>query len=84
MTRNTLLTCLLFSFLMIKFTVFPKKAIWQLAIWQNWCFGQFYGSPVFPLSSHLMGLPLHFAIRILIEILEEFHKILQLSSKQNH
>ena len=28
-------------FWMIKFAVIPKKAIWNLAIWQNWCFGQF-------------------------------------------
>ena len=26
---------------MIKFTVIPKKAIWQ-----NWCFGQFYHSKI--------------------------------------
>ena len=24
----------------------PKKAIWHLAIWQNWCFGQFYHSKI--------------------------------------
>ena len=34
--------------------------------------------------SHLMGLPLNFAIKILIEILEEFHKILQSSSNHNY
>ena len=28
--------CLLFIF----FTVVPKEAIWHLAIWQNWCSGQ--------------------------------------------
>ena len=33
---------LLFNFWVIKFTVIPKKAIWYLAIWQNWCFGQFF------------------------------------------
>ena len=31
---------------MIKFTVIPKKAIWHVAIWQNWCFGQFYQSRI--------------------------------------
>jgi hypothetical protein len=31
---------------MIKFTVKQKKAIWQLAIWQNWCFGPFYHSKI--------------------------------------
>ena len=34
--------CLLFKFLMIKLTVMSKKAICHLAIWQNWCFSQFY------------------------------------------
>ena len=29
-----------FPFFMIKFTVVPKEAIWHLAIWQNWCSGQ--------------------------------------------
>ena len=24
----------------------PKKNIWHLAIWQNWCFGQFYHSKI--------------------------------------
>ena len=24
----------------------PKKVIWHLAIWQNWCFGQFYHSKI--------------------------------------
>ena len=38
--------CLLFNFWMIKFTVIPKEAIWHLAIWQNWCFGQFYPSKI--------------------------------------
>ena len=33
--------CLLFNFWMIKFTIIPKKAIWHLKNWQNWCFGQF-------------------------------------------
>ena len=33
-------------FWMIKFAVIPKKAIWHLAIWQNWCFGQFYHSKI--------------------------------------
>ena len=36
----------LFNFWMIKFTVIPKKAFWQLAICQNWCFGQFYHSKI--------------------------------------
>ena len=36
--------CLLFNFRVIK--VIPKKAIWHLAIWQNWCFGQFYHSKI--------------------------------------
>ena len=27
-------------FLMIKFAVIPTKAIWHLAIWRTWCFGQ--------------------------------------------
>ena len=31
---------------MIQFTVIAKKAIWHLAIWQNWCFGQFYHSKI--------------------------------------
>ena len=31
-----------FNFWMIKFTVITKKTTWHLAIWQNWCFGQFY------------------------------------------
>ena len=30
-----------FNFCMIKFTVIPKKAIWQ-----NWCFGQFHCSKI--------------------------------------
>ena len=36
--------CLLFKFWMIKFTFIPKKDIWHLPIYQNWCFGQFYYS----------------------------------------
>ena len=42
--------CLLFQiyktsiFLMVKFTVIPKKSIWHLAICQNGCFGQFHHS----------------------------------------
>ena len=35
-----------FNFWMIKFTVIPKKTIWHLAIWQNWCFGLFYHSKI--------------------------------------
>ena len=31
---------------MIKFTVIPKKVIWHLEIWQNWCIGQFYHSKI--------------------------------------
>ena len=31
-----------FNFWMTKFTVIPKKTIWHLAIWKNWCFGQFF------------------------------------------
>ena len=34
---------------MIKFTFIPKKAIWHLAIWQNFCFGQFHHSKIFNL-----------------------------------
>jgi hypothetical protein len=30
----------------LHFTVIPKKAIWHLAIQQNWCFGQFYHSKI--------------------------------------
>ena len=41
-------------FWMIKFTVIPKKVIWHLAIWQNWCFGQFYHSKL--KSKHLLCL----------------------------
>ena len=35
-----------FNFWMIKFTVIPKKTIWHMAIWQNWCFGEFYHSTI--------------------------------------
>ena len=36
-----------FQFLNDKiFSYKPKKAIWRLAIWQNWCFGQFYYSKI--------------------------------------
>ena len=38
--------CLFFNFWMMKFTVIPKKVIWHLAIWQNWCYGQFYYSKI--------------------------------------
>ena len=31
---------------MIRFTVIPKKIIWHLATWQNWCFGQFCHSEI--------------------------------------
>ena len=38
--------CLLFNFWLIEFAVIPKKAILQLAIWQNCYFGQFYHSQI--------------------------------------
>jgi hypothetical protein len=37
---------------------YKKKVIWHLAIWQNWCFGQFYQSRIEVLqdwSASLMG-----------------------------
>ena len=30
----------------LKFIVTPKKDIYHLAIWQNWCFGQFHHSKI--------------------------------------
>ena len=33
-----------FNSWMIKVTVIKKEAIWNLAVWQNWSFGQFYHS----------------------------------------
>ena len=33
-----------FNSWMIKLTVIKKEAIWNLAVWQNWSFGQFYRS----------------------------------------
>ena len=33
-------------FLMITSTVIPKIAIWHLAIWQSWGFGQSYHSKI--------------------------------------
>ena len=33
-------------FWMKRFTVIPKKTIWHLAFWQNWCFAQFYHSKI--------------------------------------
>ena len=38
--------CLLFKIWRLKFTTIPKKVIWHLTIWQNWCFGQFYHSKI--------------------------------------
>ena len=32
--------CLVFNF------CYAKEAIWHLAIWQNWCFGQFHHSKI--------------------------------------
>ena len=31
---------------MIKLTVIKKEATWNLAVWQNWSFGQFYHSKI--------------------------------------
>ena len=33
-------------FLNDKIYSYTKKTIWHLAIWQNWCFGQFYHSKI--------------------------------------
>ena len=33
-------------FLNDKIYIYTKKTIWHLAIWQNWCFGQFYHSKI--------------------------------------
>ena len=35
---------MIFKIWRLKCTIKPKKAIWPLAIWQNWCFGWSYHS----------------------------------------